>query len=110
MARTKQGVTPEIDLPALDGEALTASQNLMATVLDSHSDERDLVNQLLGQTQMAGAFEEFSRTVRASKLAYVKENKLYRALKGKKTRTVRTFLALGKSFVRPLVSRTIKRI
>ncbi|MGO2703380.1 hypothetical protein ACTXN4_01815 [Pseudomonas helleri] len=84
MARTKQGVTPEIDLPALDGEALTASQNLMATVLDSHSDERDLVNQLLGQTQMAGAFEEFSRTVRASKLAYVKENKLYRALKGKK--------------------------
>ena len=84
MPRTKLDVTSAIELPALDGEALTANQNLMATVLDSHSDERDLVNQLLGQTQMAGAFEEFSRTVRASKLAYVKENKLYRALKGKK--------------------------
>jgi hypothetical protein len=85
MARTKLDVTPEIELPALDGEALTANQNLMASVLDSHSDERDLLNQLLGQAQMAGAFADFSRTVRASKLAYVKENKLYRALKGKKT-------------------------
>lgn len=85
MARTKLEVTPEIELPALDGEALTANQNLMASVLDSHSDERDLLNQLLGQAQMAGAFADFSRTVRASKLAYVKENKLYRALKGKKT-------------------------
>ncbi|MBI8452293.1 hypothetical protein JEZ57_36345, partial [Pseudomonas aeruginosa] len=46
-------------------------------------EERDLLNQLLGQAQMAGAFEEFSRTVRTSKLAYVKENKLYRALAGR---------------------------
>ena len=49
------------------------------------SDERDLLNQLLGQAQMADAFEQFSRTVRTSKLAFVKENKLYRNLKGKKT-------------------------
>ncbi|WP_236175586.1 hypothetical protein [Pseudomonas pseudonitroreducens] len=48
-------------------------------------EERDLVNQLLGQAQMADAFAQFSRTVRTSKLAYVKENKLYRALKGKTT-------------------------
>lgn len=46
---------------------------------------RDLVNQLLGQAQMAGAFEEFSRTVRTSKLAVVKEAKLYQQLKGMKT-------------------------
>ncbi len=46
------------------------------------SQGRDLVNQLLGQAQMAGAFEGFSRTVRTSKLAHVKENKLYRDLKG----------------------------
>ncbi|MFV2950162.1 hypothetical protein ACNIZR_32870, partial [Pseudomonas japonica] len=56
----------------------------MAATLASHSDERDLLNQLLGQAQMAGAFEEFSRTVRTSKLAYVKENKLYKAIAGKK--------------------------
>jgi hypothetical protein len=84
MARKKLDETPTIELPALDGEALTANQNLMATILGSHSDERDLVNQLLGQAQMAGAFEEFSRTVRTSKLAYVKENKLYKALSGRK--------------------------
>ncbi len=85
MARTKQGVTPEIDLPALDGETLTNNQNLMATMLGSHSEERDLVNQLLGQAQMAESFAKFSLTVSTSKLAFVKENKLYRGLSGKKT-------------------------
>ncbi|MEG7168342.1 hypothetical protein V2A47_36015, partial [Pseudomonas aeruginosa] len=45
---------------------------------------RDLVNQLLGQAQMADALSQFSRTVRLTKLAYVRENKLYRALAGKK--------------------------
>lgn len=49
---------------------------------EGYGQERDLLNQLLGQAQMAGAFEEFSRTVRTSKLAYVKENKLYQQLKG----------------------------
>ena len=47
--------------------------------------ERDLVNQLLGQAQMADAFAKFSNTVLTSKLAYVKENKLYQRLKGKQT-------------------------
>ncbi|PIA65836.1 hypothetical protein CDR19_25790, partial [Ectopseudomonas toyotomiensis] len=46
-------------------------------------EERDLVNQLLGQAQMAETFGKFSQTVWASKLAFVKENKLYRAIKGK---------------------------
>lgn len=48
-------------------------------------EDRDLLNQLLGQAQMADAFEQFSRTVRTSKLAFIKENKLYRGLKGMKT-------------------------
>lgn len=64
-------------------EAVNVIQNLGA-IAHELQDERDLVNQLLGQAQMAGAFEEFSRTVRTSKLAYVKENKLYRAIAGKK--------------------------
>ncbi|ECT9547791.1 hypothetical protein CJG84_04765 [Salmonella enterica] len=46
-------------------------------------EERDLLNQLLGQAQMAEAFGKFSQTVWSSKLAYVKENKLYQCLKGK---------------------------
>lgn len=85
MARTKAPVTDAIDLPTLDGEVLTANQNLMTEMLASHSEERDLLNQLLGQAQMADAFEQFSRTVRTSKLAFVKENKLYKGLKGMKT-------------------------
>lgn len=83
MARTKQQtseLTPDV---ALNPE-LAATQNLMAAVSSQMNDERDLLNQLLGQAQMAGAFEDFSRTVRTSKLAFVKENKLYRNLKDAK--------------------------
>lgn len=70
------------DVP-VNEEAVNVIQNLGA-IAQGLQDERDLVNQLLGQAQMAGAFEDFSRTVRTSKLAYVKENKLYRAIAGKK--------------------------
>lgn len=49
----------------------------------SYGEERDLLNQLLGQAQMADAISKFSRTVRLSKLAYVKEHKLYQQLAGK---------------------------
>lgn len=63
------------DIQALD--ALAAAQA-------AYGQERDLVNQLLGQAQMADAFEQFSRTVRLSKLAYVKETKAYKALAGQK--------------------------
>nr|WP_241495088.1 hypothetical protein [Pseudomonas lactis] len=64
---------------------LTANQNAMSTIQASHSDERDLVNQLLGQAQMSDAFAKFSVTVTSSKIAFVKENKLYRALAGKQS-------------------------
>lgn len=92
MARAKAEPTAPIELPALDGEILTANQNAMSTMMASHSEERDLVNQLLGQVQMSDAFAKFSVTVTTSKLAYVKENKLYRALKGQKSRNGYDFL------------------
>ncbi|POA25642.1 MULTISPECIES: hypothetical protein [unclassified Pseudomonas] len=85
MARTKTQPVDSPELPVLDGEMLTANQNAMASLQASHSDERDLVNQLLGQAQMAESFAKFSLTVSTSKLAYVKETKLYRGLSGKKT-------------------------
>lgn len=86
MARAKQApaaATAEIDetLVRQDLNALVAINDMQA----AYGEERDLMNQLLGQAQMAGAFEEFSRTVRTSKLAFVKENRLYRALSGKKS-------------------------
>ncbi|EMD1842547.1 hypothetical protein Q8726_24875 [Raoultella ornithinolytica] len=83
MARTKSQPAELIPDVTLNPE-LEATQNLMATVSSQMNDERDLLNQLLGQAQMAGAFEDFSRTVRTSKLAFVKENKLYRNLKDAK--------------------------
>lgn len=86
MARkpTTQPAALVADTP-LDTAAITEGQNLLASVTQGLSEDRDLVNQLLGQAQMAEAFGKFSQTVWASKLAFVKENKLYRALAGKKT-------------------------
>lgn len=82
MARAKAQPTAPIELPALDGEMLTATQNSMATAMTSHSEERDIINQLLGQAQMADSIGKFTATVAVSKMAYVKENKLYRGLAG----------------------------
>ena len=84
MGRKLQDVAEAIDLPALDGAALTADQNLMSTMLAAHGEERDLVNQLLGQAQMADAIAKLTSTVAVSKMAFVKENKLYQSLNGMK--------------------------
>lgn len=73
------------DVP-LNNEVLVAVQNSAAIAWEMRA-ARDLANQVLGQVQLAGAYEDFSRTVRISKLAYVKENKLYREIKGMKSRT-----------------------
>lgn len=73
----------EINQEAYRDEA--GALSMLGTIAQGMQDERDLVNQLLGQAQMADAFAKFSVTVTSSKLAYVRENKLYRALKGKQT-------------------------
>ena len=94
MARTKSQhaeLAPDVEL----NPELKATQNLMATVTSQLSDERDLLNQLLGQAQMADAFEQFSRTVRTSKLAFVKENKLYRNLRQENTERFGVFGHMG---------------
>lgn len=87
MARTKtKPVEPNVADETPAAHALTVAEGVaLRTIEEGYSEERDLLNQLLGQAQMAGAFEEFSRTVRTSKLAFVKENKLYRLLAGKKS-------------------------
>ncbi|MFP9470301.1 hypothetical protein AB6D37_16390 [Pectobacterium brasiliense] len=92
MARTtslKTNIMPDANL----NPEIAGAQQMIANVQDQFSDERDLLNQLLGQAQMADAFAQFSLTVRTSKLAFVKENKLYRALKGKKTPDGQDFLS-----------------
>lgn len=85
MARNKaEPVVLAPDVP-LDEGALNTARDVMAAVQGEYSEERDLLNQLLGQAQMADSFAKFSLTVSTSKLSFVKENKLYRSLTGKKT-------------------------
>ncbi len=87
MSRQPKAIQEEADnnfdkkLLAQDGQA---AQDLLE-IKAGYSEDRDLANQLLGQAQMADAFEQFSRTVRTSKLAFIREKKLYRSLKGMKT-------------------------
>lgn len=84
MARKKNPESAPVESAQLPTEQIQQTQQLMAAVAGTYSDDRDLVNQLLGQAQMAGAIADFSRTVRISKLAFVKENKLFRGLAGSK--------------------------
>lgn len=67
-------------------QRLMQAQNT-AALLNQNTDERDLANQILGQVQMANAIAKFADVVSLTKLQYIKESKLYRALKGKKART-----------------------
>jgi hypothetical protein len=85
MARPKKITTPMPTDNALDNQRLEEAEQAtqqIATLQQNYDGERDLVNQLLGQAQLAGAFAQFSRTISASKLAIVKENKLYQGLSG----------------------------
>lgn len=92
MARKATEYKETNEVVAMPDEALhqahaitLANEAELHAIKGAYEADRDLANQLLGQAQMADAFEQFSRTVRTSKLAHVKENKLYRALKGMKT-------------------------
>jgi hypothetical protein len=69
-----------------------------AAKVAGYTEERDLINQLVGQVQMANAFSKFTTVVSLTKLRYIKENKLYRTLSAKlgaaddeKVPTVRTW-------------------
>jgi hypothetical protein len=95
MAR-KPTITPEkqVDLeeaiaanlaPAKELEHLTDVLAVRHAVQAEYSQGRDLANQLLGQAQAAEAIKQISQTIGVSKLAHVKEHKLYRDLAGQLT-------------------------
>ncbi|ECH3812651.1 hypothetical protein FPC62_00715 [Salmonella enterica] len=83
--RAKNTIDVEPMTPAIPGQDFEHPYPELSQEDIQAQGERDLLNQLLGQAQMADAFGKFSRTVRTSKLAFIKENKLYRHLKGNKT-------------------------
>jgi hypothetical protein len=69
--------------PAIDTAAEAANQ--LALIRTGYNQGRDLVNQMLGQAQAFHAAGDLLRTFGVSKLAFVKENKLYQELAGMKT-------------------------
>lgn len=78
-------VAVDSGVPAQAVTEVVAAADTQAALNAAYGQERDLLNQLLGQAQMADAFAKFSVTVTTSKLAFVKENKLYQALKGRES-------------------------
>ena len=75
--------TPDPKLNETALAAMGAAPAQLAAIREGYTEDRDLLNQLLGQAQMADSFAKFSQTVWSSKLAFVKENKLYQQLAGK---------------------------
>lgn len=68
--------------PALTKAAEAA--NLSAAIQSEYNENRDLVNQMLGQIQMSRAISKFTDVVSLSKLKQIKESKMYRAAAGQK--------------------------
>lgn len=67
-----------------DQDKVEQIQNTAALLQAQNQEEHALLHQLLGQVQMADAFQKFSVTVTTLKLRFVKEKQLYKSLKGQK--------------------------
>lgn len=88
MSRHKKPVETGIEIEH-DEASLARAEGAAVEIVQmraGYAQERDLVNQLLGQAQMAEAISKLTATVSVSKMAFVKENKLYRQLAGAQNR------------------------
>lgn len=72
-------VAIDITSPAL---MESSTQPVEVVAADLIPNDRDLVNQLLGQIQMANSFARFADVVSLQKLKYIKDNKIYRSVAG----------------------------
>ncbi|EDQ2494180.1 hypothetical protein PK12_004877 [Salmonella enterica subsp. enterica] len=100
--RPKNTIDAEPMTPAVPGQDFEHPYPELSQEETQALEERDLLNQLLGQVQMADAFAKFTATVAVSKMAYVKENKLYQSLAGIKNRDGRDFDGTWEDFCRLL--------
>lgn len=64
-------------------QRLIQTQNT-AALLNQNSDERDTLNQIIGQIQMTEAISKLTTVVGLTKLAHIKQTRMYKALAGKK--------------------------
>lgn len=79
-AAAMQGDVYDADKLAAHDQQLAVMGEVQAT----YGAERDLVNQMLGQAQIARASADFLRQVGVAKIAHVRESKAYKALAGMK--------------------------
>lgn len=87
MPRTPKTPTAPAAAPKLNEAALAALEAApaqLAAVQAGYGQDRDLLNQLLGQAQAFHAAGNLLRTFGVSKLAFVKESKLYQQLRGQR--------------------------
>lgn len=86
MARTPTATHNPPTLVATTGlNPLVEDQQQLDAVTAQYNEDRDLMNQLWGQIQMADAISKLTTVVSLQKLAHIKETRLYRALRGKRT-------------------------
>lgn len=90
MPKKSKTASNDIDLGIMDGTAAPAplyEQQITVAVgkIGINHEGRDLINQLLGQSQAFAAASQLLRTFGVSKLAYVKESGLYKGVAGMKT-------------------------
>lgn len=71
-------IAPEVEA------ALSQTQEVMSALQGAQSEERDTLNQIIGQVQMGRALSKFADVVSLTKLAHIKETRMYKALAGKK--------------------------
>jgi len=72
----------QLDMELDTGKALSLQNT--AALLEQQNEERDTLNQIIGQIQMTDAISKLTTVVGLSKLAHIKETRMYRALAGKK--------------------------
>lgn len=84
MARKALEPTPLAEVVELDEQKGSELQNTAAALIGAQSEERDTLNQMIGQIQMTGAIAKLTTVVGLTKLAHIKETRMYKALAGKK--------------------------
>ncbi len=82
--RAKTSIDVEPMAPAIPGQDFEHPFPELSQEEIQAQEERDLLNQLLGQVQMAKSFSKFADVVSLGKLKHIKESKLYRTIAGKK--------------------------
>lgn len=105
MSNTRKPTPPATpEAPAIEQalQSTTQAADQLLRLQASYGQERDLVNQLLGQAQMADAISKLTATVAVSKMAFVKENKLYQQLAGSKDRDGRGLTGTWEEFCKLL--------